>query len=104
MPPIDLSAFQIDLSVIIVIAVGAAIFLAIAIVWGIRAHRLRIEAGKEEMVGRIAEVMTDMEPRGIVFIEGERWTAVSEDGWVEAGEEVVITRVDGLRLYVTRKK
>ncbi|MBE9482791.1 MAG: NfeD family protein, partial [Chloroflexi bacterium] len=44
-----------------------------------------------------------LEPKGVVFIQGERWTAVSEKGRVEPGEEVIITKVDGLKLYVTKK-
>jgi membrane-bound serine protease (ClpP class) len=50
-----------------------------------------------------AEVMTVIEPKGTVFIQGERWTAISEEGRVEPGEEVIITKVDGLKLWVTKK-
>jgi len=79
-------------------------FLAVAVIWGIRAHRRQISAGREELVGRMAEVREALDPKGIVFVEGERWTAVSEAGRVEPGEEVIISRVDSLRLYVTKKQ
>jgi len=79
-------------------------FIAITVIWGIRAHRLQISAGREELVGRTAEVRVALDPKGTVFIEGEQWTAVSESGRVESGEEVIITRVDSLRLYVARKQ
>ena len=95
---------QIDPWVIIVLAIAFAIFLAISIFWGIRAHRQQILAGKEELVGKVAEVKTVMKPKGTVFIEGERWTAISETGRVEPGEEVIITKVDGLKLWVTPKE
>ena len=36
-------------------------------------------------------------------IQGESWTAISEAGQIEPGEEVIITRVDGLKLWVTKK-
>ena len=94
---------QIDVSLVVIILVGSAIFLTVAIIWGIRAHRYRVSAGKEELVGRIAEVKTVMKPKGTVFIEGERWTAISEQGRIEAGEEVIITKVDGLKLWVNKK-
>ena len=45
-----------------------------------------------------------MKPKGTVFIDGERWTAISEKGRMEPGEEVIITKVDGLKLYVTKKE
>jgi membrane-bound serine protease (ClpP class) len=79
-------------------------FIAITVIWGIRAHRLQISAGREELVGRTAEVRVALDPKGTVFIEGEQWTAISESGRVESGEEVIITRVDSLRLHVARKQ
>jgi membrane-bound ClpP family serine protease len=39
----------------------------------------------------------------MVLFKGELWTAVSEKGRVEPGEEVSITKVDSLKLYVTKK-
>ena len=117
MPQIDLGEFQVSMTdfqismgelevgtwVVIIIAICIAAFIAITVIWGIRAHQRKISAGREDLVGKTAEVKTALEPRGIVFVEGERWTAVSESGRVEPGEEVIISRVDNLRLYVTKK-
>ena len=49
-------------------------------------------------------VKVALEPEGTIFFKGERWTAISEKGRVEPGEEVIITKVDGLILYVTKKE
>ena len=92
------SAWLIALIVIIVLA-----FIAISVVWGIRAHRNRIAAGREELVGRTATVETALEPRGIVLVEGEHWTAIMEKGKAEPDDEVIITRVEGLKLIVNKK-
>jgi len=89
---------------IAVIAICVAAFLAFVIQRVIRAHRRQASAGREELVGKIAEVEISLEPKGVVFVEGERWTAISEKGRVESGEEVIITKVDGLKLYVTKKE
>jgi len=86
--------------VIIIVAVA---FIVVTIIWGIRAHRHKIAAGKEDLVGKPAEVLTAMNPKGIVIIQGERWTATIDEGKAEVGEEVIITRVDGLKLWVTKK-
>ena len=103
--------FQIDLTWppvdpwLIVVAIMCVIaFVAVSIIWGIRAHRYQISAGREELVGKTAEVKVALVSKGIVFIEGEQWTAISETGRVEPGEEVIISRVDGLKLYVTKKE
>jgi len=101
---IDPSWFQVDLWLVILVVICIVVFFAVAIIWGIRAHRRQTSAGREELVGKIAEVKIVLEPKGVVFIQGERWTAVSERGRVESGEEVIITKVDGLKLYVTKKE
>jgi len=101
---IDPSWFQIDPWLIAIIAIGMAAFLAFTIIWGIRAHRHQVSAGREDLVGKTAEVKTVMEPKGTVFVQGERWTAVLEKGRVEPGEEVIITKIDGLKLHVTKKE
>ena len=103
MPGIDLGEFQIDTWLVVLIIICVVAFIIVAIIWGIRAHRYRVSAGREDLVGKTAEVKIALEPRGIVFVEGERWTAVSESGRVEPGEEVIISRVDSLKLYVTKK-
>ena len=89
---------------IAIIVIGIVAFLAVAIIWGIRAHRHQALAGREELIGKTAEVLTVMEPKGTVFIEGERWTAISESDRIEPGEEVIITKVNGLKMWVTKKQ
>ena len=100
---IDPSWFRTDPWLIAIVAIAVAAFIAFSVIWGIRAHRQQILAGREELIGKIAEVKTVMKPKGTVFIQGERWTAISENGRAEPGEEVIVTKVNGLRLWVTKK-
>ena len=101
--PFQMFQFQIDPWLIAIFVIGFVAFLAVAVIWGVRAHRHQVSAGREELIGRTAEVVIALEPNGVVFIEGERWTAISEKGRMEPDEEVIITKVDGLKLYVTKK-
>ncbi len=103
MPQIDSSWFQIEPWLLAVLIIGVIAFLAAAIYWGILAHRRQVSAGREDLIGKTAEVMVALKPKGVVFVEGERWTAISEKGRAEPGEEVIITKVDGLKLWVTKK-
>ena len=96
--------FQIDLWLIVIVVIGVIAFLAFTIIFGIRAHRRQVSAGREDLIGRVAEVNTVIDPKGTVFIEGERWVAISDKGRVEPGEEVIITKVEGLKLWVTKKE
>ena len=95
---------SIDPWVIVLIVIGVIAFLAVTIIWGVRAHRFKIGAGKEEMIGKTAVVKTALDPKGTVFVEGEQWTAISEEGRIEPGEEVTITKVDGLKIYAAKIK
>jgi len=88
------------LIVVIILAVGFIAFVIYAI---IRGQRRRLSAGVEEMVGKEAVVRTPLNPEGTVLAEGELWTAVAEDSTMKPGEEVIITRTKGLKLWVTRK-
>ncbi len=96
--------FQIDPWLIVIVVIGIIAFLAFTIIYGIRAHRRQVSAGREDLIGKVAEVNTVIDPKGTVFIEGERWVAISDKGRVEPGEEVIITKVEGLKLWVTKKE
>ncbi len=89
---------------IVLLAIVIVVFLVFVVIWVVRAHQKKIMAGREDLVGRIAVVEVPLEPKGIVFIEGERWTAIIDKGRAEPEEEVIITKVDGLKLMVTKKQ
>jgi len=96
--------FRVDWWLIAATVIIITAFFAFVINRVIRAHRHQPSAGREELVGKTAIVKVALKPKGVVFIEGERWTAESEKGQVEPDEEVIITRVDGLKLWVTKKE
>ncbi len=88
--------------IIIAIVFGVAfiIFVIYAIVKG---QMRKLSAGVEEMIGKEAVVRTALNPKGTVLAEGELWTAIAEDSTIEPGEEVIITKAEGLKLWVTKK-
>ena len=96
--------FQIDPWLIATVVILIAGFFAFVIQRVIRAHRRQASTGREELIGKTAVAREALDPEGIVFFKGERWAAISEKGRVEPGEEVIITKVDGLKLYVTKKQ
>jgi membrane-bound serine protease (ClpP class) len=90
-------------ALITISAIIVVIALYFVVVWVLRAYRRQIAAGREDLIGRMAVVKTTLAPKGLVLVEGERWTAVIDKGRAEPEEEVTITKVDGLKLIVTRK-
>ena len=95
--------FKVDVGLIIIIAICVAAFFAFILQRVIRAHRRQATTGREDLVGKTGVVKEALAPEGTVFFKGERWKAMSEKGRVKPGEEVIITRVDGLTLYVIKK-
>jgi membrane-bound serine protease (ClpP class) len=93
-----------DAWLIVVIVICGAALLVFVVQRVVQAHRRQVSAGREELVGKTAEVETVLDPKGIVLIEGERWAAISEKGRVKPGEEVIVTKVDGLKLMVVKKE
>jgi membrane-bound serine protease (ClpP class) len=87
---------------VVVIAVTAVFVFFIGAI--IRSQRRRPATGKEGLVGKVALAHTMLDPTGMVYVEGELWTATSEAGRIEVGEEVVITKVEGLKLRVAKKQ
>ena len=97
MPTIEMTP---PIVISIVLAVAFIVFVIYAIVKG---QRRKLSAGIEDMIGKEAVVRTALNPKGTVLAEGELWTAIAEGSTIEAGEEVIITKVEGLKLWVTRK-
>jgi membrane-bound serine protease (ClpP class) len=95
--------FQVDIGLIITVAVIFAAFLAFVINRVVAAHRRQATTGREELLGKTAVVRTALKPEGTVLFEGEIWTATLDQGRAEPREEVIIKRFDGLKLYVTKK-
>lgn len=78
---------------------GVALFGAIVTVALGRSYASPPQAGLGELIGHRARATTALAPDGTVFVRGEYWTA-SSAAPVEAGAEVEIVEVEGLRLRV----
>ena len=96
--------FRVDPWLIVIVTVMIAAAFAFIINRAIRAHRKQASTGREELIGKRAVVKVALDPEGTIFYKGERWSAISDQGRLEPGEEVIITSVDGLTLHVTKKQ
>jgi len=96
--------FQVNPWLIATVVILVAGFVVFAVQRVIRVYRRQAFSGREELVGKTAVVRAALDPEGMVLFKGELWRALSERGRVKVGEEVIITRVEGLKLYVTKKE
>ncbi len=94
--------FVIDRWVIALVALTVTAFFAFVVASVVQAHRRPTTTGAEALVGKEAVARTALDPSGMVFVEGERWTAQSLSGRVEEGEVVIITEVVGMKLKVVK--
>ena len=104
-------ASGIGLALALPVAAGLSVTAAAALLVASRkaaeASRLRVSAGSERLIGRVAMVRSPLEPVGQVMVDGALWRARRDwdeevDGALEQGDRVVVERVDGLTLSVRR--
>jgi membrane-bound serine protease (ClpP class) len=86
------------------VTVVIAAFVIFVVGAVVRGQRRRVATGAEGLIGRVAVAKTLLDPKGTVLVDGEHWTATVDSGKVEPGEEVTVTKVEGLRLIVTKKQ
>jgi membrane-bound serine protease (ClpP class) len=88
-----------------IVAIAGALVVEIgeAAFWVWLSKRRKPAIGAEALAGAEGVAVTDCRPDGRVRVHGEIWRAVSPQG-VDAGDEVVVERVEGdLTLLVSRK-
>jgi membrane-bound serine protease (ClpP class) len=92
--------FQVSRWLIYGVAAVIGIFLFSIVSSVIRTRRLPPALDIFTLAGKHAVARTPLNPKGMVFIDGERWAATSVEGRVEQGEVVEIIGVEGINLRV----
>jgi membrane-bound serine protease (ClpP class) len=55
-------------------------------------------------LGRTGTALSPLRPAGVADIDGARVDVVSDGGFIEAGVEIEVTRVDGNRVVVRERR
>lgn len=95
---------DIDWWLIAIVAVSVGAFFIFVVQAVVRTQRRKQPTGQEGLIGMVAEVKSALNPRGTVFVHGELWEAILDEGQADPGEEVTVTDVRGLKLRVTKNK
>lgn len=92
-----------------VIWTSAGLVLVSALLIGylvVRTQRRIPSTGKTGLIGQVGEARTPLSPAGLVYVEGELWSAMAtgllEGETIPKGEHVEVTGVEGLNLTVRR--
>ena len=76
-----------------------ALFEALEITLWLKLRNMRSITGVEALIGAKGRVIVDCDPIGSVRVKGQLWAA-SCPGIARSGEDVIIQKVNGLRLEV----
>jgi membrane-bound serine protease (ClpP class) len=79
---------------------GIAGTVGLGVAMALRSRSRPAALGQSALIGRVAEVRQRLDPRGMVFVEGALWQAVSEEGIAEPGDWVRVIAVHRLNLIV----
>ena len=83
--------------IIITILAVSLTLLAIAV---LKVHRRRPAVGTEAMIGLRGTVVEDLDPEGLILIEGELWKARARSKAIKKGSKVRVVGVRGIILEV----
>jgi membrane-bound serine protease (ClpP class) len=95
--------YQLPWPSVIGIPAALAIIMGYAMRKAIQARRAKPVTGQEGLIGAIGTVKTALDPEGTVFVWGERWHGMSEDGQaIAVGNQVEVIALKGLQLIVKK--
>ncbi|MGQ9618465.1 MAG: NfeD family protein [Candidatus Aminicenantia bacterium] len=94
---------SIDLTTVIIVSVIFGLLFLFFFYISLKAHSQKVLTGTEGLLGMEGEAITDISPRGKVFIEGEIWEAHSSQT-IPKGARVKVVKVSGLKLEVEQTK
>ena len=77
-----------------------AVFFVVVVRKLLQSRRKPVVTGMEAMVGKRGRAVTNLGPRGTVFIDSESWTAESVGGSISKGGDVEVVGVSGVILQV----
>jgi len=56
----------------------------------------------DEVIGKTVEALTPLRPTGLILLDGERYEALSKDGYINSGEELRVIAKDNFRVVVKK--
>ncbi len=95
-------ALNVSFWLIVVVTAFTALFFVLLVSSVVRSRFWRVTTGKEGMIGSRGVARTDLASTGYVFVAGELWLAVSDNGAIRRGDGVTVVAVEGLRLKVRK--
>jgi len=61
-----------------------------------------IAQGEDSFIGMEATALTRLNPSGKIAIDGRSYEAYSQDGYIDSGETVVVTKRENFKLIIKK--
>lgn len=97
-------ALRVSWQVVLVMTVLLVLFFLFVIGAAIRAHMRKVQTGEQGMLVAGGRALSPLNPRGIAWVEGERWRALAVEGEIGEGDEIEVVGQEGLTLLVRRRQ
>jgi len=94
---------RVSYRIIIPVALSLGLISTFLVTLAVKSHRRKATTGEEALIGQLALAKTNISNKGKVFIHGEIWDAKSNQK-IKKGKEVIIEKVEGLKLVVKIKE
>jgi membrane-bound serine protease (ClpP class) len=97
MPGFRISAYAIgSVAVVWAVMLGAVVRLVL------RSRHQPVLTGTQRVAGSLGIAKTNLEPRGVVLVNGEDWDALADVPPIVKGERISVVSVEGLTLHVRK--
>lgn len=94
--------FRPSIVLLAAVAIITAIFFGLIVGLGIKAHLRKPTTGKEGLIGEIGVAQDDLNPDGMVLVDGELWSAESISGEIKKDEKVRVVEIKGMKIKVEK--
>lgn len=92
-----------DLSIVITVSIIFGLLFLFFLYISLKAHTHKVLTGAEGLIGAEGEAITNISPKGKIFIHGEIWDAHSPTP-IRKGASVKVVKVTGLKVEVEQIK
>ena len=90
--------------IVLVVVAGVALFYGAALTTIVRSRFSTTRIGRDHLIGRTGVADDDLEPDGVVVVDGARWRARSHrEARIESGDPITVEGIDGVVLLVDRE-
>jgi membrane-bound serine protease (ClpP class) len=83
-----------------IVLIAIAVLSSWLLYYALRARKLKVQTGKEALIGSNGKATTDLNPNGTVRVNGEFWEATAKNGWIRMSEPVKVVGMEGMFLIV----